>query len=896
MKKIKRKIISILLIISISINMVSITNANEVNIGDTEIEEVVVGSEESVEIVADRENIYVETKSDNEELEEKIDKIDEINSEYKVESFDLKVNRRGEIKEVESYGSEAIEQIDSIDDTSDYYNDENIDTEPENNFIEETVAGQDINNYEVSVEKKINEIIASRDNDYREEMDVENITYNSFLEPRFNNIENPDNIENNVETTETKEDNEIENISTNSEMLKSNDDVIKKSFKVGNSDDITNGKVEIVSTYDRYEIYTGENLGTIKISDDNNLYYEDDTEIKVIRELIDENNDSPIVFKLTKNVEIFGFNKSNDNYVLLPDGFVEDLVAKESGSGIINPQGINILNHIKVDLIFNTTDLGKYELYEYGIMYYLNCYEGILGEYYYYDPNTTDIERAAAFYINNIIMDRTYDIVSEYYYKSPSGERLSFKPSWILNSDNLVSGEKDTYVKQWVNFPYFLIKTGEKYWELRESIDNSTYLSEYSEGYYEQYGIDNQNVDIKERLTVLDERYKTEDGLIRENIETESFHPYVKSSEIKISGNFREDTITDENKLRAGGVLPYETYAVINLEVLDNRAKSVQVYLNGEKLISNNNYGIYSLIDGKCQIRIDGSKLVSDENSRNVICFILINELGNYLVDAQNRVINSYISLIRNQQIKTEKLNINFDTMGGSQITSVIVEEGNKLSLPKNPTKRSKNFLGWYNDITYQSKFDINEYITKSKTLYALWGDIVYSRGGSGGSSGGGVVALDLSQVNLDSESTNNNLSVKGNWYQNEGKWQFKDKEGNEYKDKWAYIDISNNPLEENADWYRFDESGNIITGFYLDNNKIYYFDDGETNKNNEGKMLKGWHWLKSFDYGYCCYYFDTREEKLGELVTNGITNDGYTVDQFGRWSEGGEVHRRSYR
>ena len=197
-------------------------------------------------------------------------------------------------------------------------------------------------------------------------------------------------------------------------------------------------------------------------------------------------------------------------------------------------------------------------------------------------------------------------------------------------------------------------------------------------------------------------------------------HPYVKSSAITITGNFRADTINDENKLRSGGVLPYDTYAVLNLNVTDHRAKSVQVYLNGEKLISNNNHGLYALNNGKCQLRIDGSKLLTDENSRNVISFILLNEEGNYLVDQQNRIINSYISLIRNSSINKVSHLISFNTNGGSSVTSVSVEEGNKLSLPTNPRKNNKNFLGWYNDTAFQNKFDPNEYITSPKVLYAL--------------------------------------------------------------------------------------------------------------------------------------------------------------------------------
>ena len=313
--------------------------------------------------------------------------------------------------------------------------------------------------------------------------------------------------------------------------------------------------------------------------DNNGEYYNDDTTVKVIRDMMDTQSNSPILLKLSSDVQFFNFDHSNDNYVLLPDGFVEDLVARESGNGYLNPQSINALDHIKVDLIFNSTDLGKYDLFEYGVLYYLSCYEGVLGEYYYYDPSTTDINRAASFYVNNRIMDRTYNIVSEYYYKSPSGEQLSFKPTWLINSDSLTGANREEYAKQWVNFPYFLIKAGEKYWNLREAIEQSTYLAEYAEGYYEQYLTERPYGNVAERLTVLDEVYKTEESLLSDNTSTQTVHPYVKSSAIEISGNYRSDAINGVNKMRAGGVLPYDTYAVINLNVTERRAKSVQIYL-----------------------------------------------------------------------------------------------------------------------------------------------------------------------------------------------------------------------------------------------------------------------------------------------------------------------------
>ncbi|MBQ7743820.1 MAG: InlB B-repeat-containing protein, partial [Lachnospiraceae bacterium] len=480
-------------------------------------------------------------------------------------------------------------------------------------------------------------------------------------------------------------------------------------FGAGNHTSSASPSVVINSTYDRYEIYTGENAGTVKISDNNGTYYNNNTTVKVIRDMIDTHNNSPILLKLSNDVQFFDFDNANDNYILLPNGFVEDLVARESGNGYLNPQGINALDHIKVDLTFNSTDLGKYDLFEYGVLYYLSCYEGVLGEYYYYDPNTTDIDRAATFYVNNRIMDRTYNIVSEYYYKSPTGESLSFKPTWLINSDSLTGSNKEAYAKQWVNFPYFLIKTGEKYWNLRDSIEQSTYLAEYAEGYYEQYLTEAPYGNVAERLVVLDDIYKSEADLLNDNTSTVAVHPYVKSSAIEISGNFRADTINEENKLKSGGMLPYDTYAVINLNVTERRAKSIQVYLNGEKLISNNNRGLYTLTNGKCQIRIDGSKLLDEENSRNVISFIAIDETGNYVTDSQGRIINSYISLIRSTTINRQAYTISFNTNGGSSLNSVSVEEGNILSLPSNPSKQNKNFLGWYNDTAFQDKFNYYE-------------------------------------------------------------------------------------------------------------------------------------------------------------------------------------------
>ena len=99
--------------------------------------------------------------------------------------------------------------------------------------------------------------------------------------------------------------------------------------------------------------------------------------------MMDKNCNSPMLLNITSKMKIFNFDESGDRYVLLPEGFVEELVIKESNNKYLSPAGIKKLNHVKVDLTFNGTDLGKHDLYEYFVLYYLYCYEGVLGDYYF---------------------------------------------------------------------------------------------------------------------------------------------------------------------------------------------------------------------------------------------------------------------------------------------------------------------------------------------------------------------------------------------------------------------------------------------------------------------------------------------------------------------------------
>lgn len=64
---------------------------------------------------------------------------------------------------------------------------------------------------------------------------------------------------------------------------------------------------------------------------------------------------------------------------------------------------------------------------------------------------------------------------------------------------------------------------------------------------------------------------------------------------------------------------------------------------------------------------------------------------------------------------------ISFDTMGGSQIDSITVEEGKTITLPNPPTKEGYSFYGWYLDNKFIEEFNAKGEITSNITLYAKW-------------------------------------------------------------------------------------------------------------------------------------------------------------------------------
>lgn len=100
-------------------------------------------------------------------------------------------------------------------------------------------------------------------------------------------------------------------------------------------------------------------------------------------------------------------------------------------------------------------------------------------------------------------------------------------------------------------------------------------------------------------------------------------------------------------------------------------------------------------------------------------------------------------------------LDVNFETMGGSSITSLIVEEGQKVNEPINaPTKDGFTFYGWFKDENGNEAFDFNQPISSNTTIYASYKELfTVSFDSQGGTS---VESLKVTDGNLATKPTEN--------------------------------------------------------------------------------------------------------------------------------------------
>ena len=70
---------------------------------------------------------------------------------------------------------------------------------------------------------------------------------------------------------------------------------------------------------------------------------------------------------------------------------------------------------------------------------------------------------------------------------------------------------------------------------------------------------------------------------------------------------------------------------------------------------------------------------------------------------------------------KPETFTVSFDSQGGSAVAAATVEKDAKVEKPADPIKLGADFVGWYTEAACENKYDFEDAVTESFTLYAKW-------------------------------------------------------------------------------------------------------------------------------------------------------------------------------
>ena len=88
------------------------------------------------------------------------------------------------------------------------------------------------------------------------------------------------------------------------------------------------------------------------------------------------------------------------------------------------------------------------------------------------------------------------------------------------------------------------------------------------------------------------------------------------------------------------------------------------------------------------------------------------------LYDFTTPVTNNLVLVAHWEEIIINEYTVTFNSMGGSEVTSQVVEEGNKVTKPEDPTRHRYAFKGWFLD---DLEYDFNSVVSSDITLVAKW-------------------------------------------------------------------------------------------------------------------------------------------------------------------------------
>ena len=143
---------------------------------------------------------------------------------------------------------------------------------------------------------------------------------------------------------------------------------------------------------------------------------------------------------------------------------------------------------------------------------------------------------------------------------------------------------------------------------------------------------------------------------------------------------------------------------------------------------------------------------------------------------------------------------------------------------------------------------------------------VAVNNGNSGSSSSSGGSS--------SSGSTYRGTKKVAQWAQDAKGWRFQNADGTYVTNRW--IELS---WKEKSAWYRFNDQGYMMTGWFKDADNNWYFMNDRAD-GTQGSMVTGWRQIAGKWY----YFRVTAGGPKGSLVVNATTPDGYKVDGNGAW------------
>ena len=332
---------------------------------------------------------------------------------------------------------------------------------------------------------------------------------------------------------------------------------------------------------------------------------------------------------------------------------------------------------------------------------------------------------------------------SRYAYKD-QGKLLTFGPVWDFDHGcgSLTVGtvatdwkvSTGTLWKDFIDDPYFCVKAAEKYWSIRDYLEEIIqdggmidryyeYLYEsghateekYPAKYYGKYRRRGYDEDVsvmktymKQRVAWLDKQFASNSDIVASLRLSASTNPYVRSEEqLSISlPNTVEDTMSEG--IKADGILD-EDILEVQVDVKDEQTTSLNVYVNGYE------YSTLNVTDGKVFLDMDTAPLNAEAGTQNVISLIGKDANGNITYT------NFATVIVRNAYT------ITFDSQGGENVRTILVRQGNVIPKLEEAERFGYTFAGWCTDSDTSKSFAESIMPAHNIKLYAKWEPEIYS-------------------------------------------------------------------------------------------------------------------------------------------------------------------------